>query len=95
MTVYRTQVKIVADILLAVRDYEDGKEGVGITLLLRKGNMPYSRMTKMLDDLVSSGLLLIHANGKGNKYTISSQGIGYLQEYSRFKEFAVAFGLRL
>lgn len=95
MTTYRTQVRIVADILTAAKDNRNGGEGVGITMLLRKSNMPYNRLSKLVQDLVSSGLLLTIEEGKANKYAISHEGLEFLNEYSRFEDFAVAFGLRL
>lgn len=95
MTVYRTQVRIIADLLIAAKDNGNGGEGVGVTMLLRKSNMPYTRMTKLVQDLVSSGLLLEIEKKKGRNYLISDNGIEFLKEYSRFEDFAVAFGLRL
>ena len=58
MAPYRTQTKIIADILTTARDMNTGGDGVGITMLLRKGNVSYSRMTKLITDLVGAGLLV-------------------------------------
>lgn len=95
MTTYRTQVKIVADVLSVARDFGDAETGVGITTILRKANIPYSRLVKMLKELVSAGLLVEIENGRGSRYKISEDGIKFLQAYSRFEEFARAYGLRL
>ena len=58
MPQYRTQGKIIADILTTARDMNTDGQGVGITTLLRRGNVSYSRMTKLIVELVGAGLLL-------------------------------------
>lgn len=95
MAQYRTQVRIIADVLSTARDMNTEGEGVGITTLLRKGNMSYTRMTKLLSELVGAGLLLQNSTEKISKYTISDKGIEFLGAYSNFENFAQSFGLRL
>jgi len=95
MAPYRTQTKIIADILTTARDMNTGGEGVGITLLLRRGNVSYSRMTKLISDLVGAGLLVELNLEKSAKYKISDKGITFLQAYHQFEDFASSFGLRL
>ena len=95
MTQYRTQVRIIADVLSTARDMNTEGTGVGITTLLRKGNMSYSRMTKMLSELVSSGLLVELNSEKVSKYMISDKGLQFLSVYTNFEDFAQSFGLRL
>lgn len=95
MAQYRTQVRIIADVLSTARDANTGGNGVGVTTLLRKGNMSYTRMSKLLSDLVGSGLLLELNGEKVSKYMISEKGIQFLVAYSSFEDFAQSFGLRL
>jgi len=95
MAPYRTQTKIIADILLTARDMNMEGDGVGITTLLRKGNVSYSRMTKLIGDLVGAGLLLELNLDKTAKYKISEKGMSFLQAYLQFEDFAQSFGLRL
>ena len=95
MAQYRTQVKIIADVLSTARDMNTEGEGVGITTLLRKGNLSYTRMTKLLSELVGAGLLLQTNSEKISKYAISQRGIEFLGAYSNFENFAQSFGLRL
>ncbi|MEM2338883.1 MAG: DUF4364 family protein, partial [Nitrososphaerales archaeon] len=77
------------------RDYGNNGEGVGVTTLLRKANLSYSRLMKILKELVKSGLLEEIAQDKSSKYRISEKGLEFLEVYSRFEEFAQSFGLRL
>jgi predicted transcriptional regulator len=95
MAQYRTQVRIIADVLSTARDLNTEGSGVGVTTLLRKGNMSYTRMSKLLSELVGSGLLLELNNEKVSKYMISDKGIQFLSAYQSFEDFAQSFGLRL
>ena len=95
MAPYRTQVRIIADVLRTARDMNTEGNGVGVTTLLRKGNMSYSRMSKLLSALVGSGLLLELDGEKISKYKISDKGIQFLTAYHHFEDFAQSFELRL
>jgi predicted transcriptional regulator len=95
MVQYRTQVRIIADVLSTARDMNTEGNGVGVTTLLRKGNMSYTRMSKLLSELVGSGLLLELNGEKVSKYMISEKGTRYLSVYHQFEDFAQSFGLRL
>lgn len=95
MVQYRTQVKIIADLLkTAVQENQDGS-GVGITTLTRKGNIPYSRLTKIVSELVGAGLLRQVETDKATRYFITEDGLKFLKAYKNFEEFAQSFGLRL
>ncbi len=95
MPQYRTQGKIIADILTTARDMNTDGQGVGITTLLRRGNVSYSRMAKLIVELVGAGLLLEETMEKSNKYKISDKGMMFLQAYMQFEDFAQSYGLRL
>ncbi len=95
MAQYRTQVRIIADVLTTARDMNTEGGGVGIPTLLRRGNMSYSRMSKLLSELVGSGLLLELSNEKISKYMISDRGLQFLAAYYQFEDYATSFGLRL
>jgi len=95
MAQYRTQVKIIADVLSTARDMNTEGTGVGITILLRRGNLSYGRMTKLLSELVGSGLLEEMKAERVPRYRISPKGIEFLSAYSHFEEFTESFGLRL
>ncbi|NHV96871.1 MAG: winged helix DNA-binding protein [Thaumarchaeota archaeon] len=92
--VYRNSLRIVVDILTIAKN-SDSEKGVGITTLLRKGNISYSRLSRLLKDLVKCGLIEEVNAERGMRYRISDQGRQFLVAYSRFEEFAQSFGLRL
>ena len=95
MPQYRTQGKIIADILTTARDLGQDGQGVGITTLLRRGNVSYSRMSKLIVELVGAGLLLEETVEKNSKYRISDKGKMFLQAFVQFEDFAQSYGLRL
>ena len=68
MSVYRTQVKIVADVLTSINDGSDGESGLGITRIIQKANLSYARATKIITRLVDSGLVeQVFADASGGK----------------------------
>jgi predicted transcriptional regulator len=95
MPQYRTQGKIIADILTTARDLNQDGQGVGITTLLRRGNVAYTRMTKLIVELVGAGLLLEETLEKNAKYKISDKGVMFLRAYVQFEDFAQSYGLKL
>jgi len=92
--VYRSHFQIIADILNIARDYNDGGSGVNITLLIRKANVSYGRITKILARLVDAGLLQEIPEDKICRYKISERGMEFLQAYTKFHEFVESFGLK-
>ncbi|MEM4310855.1 MAG: DUF4364 family protein [Nitrososphaerales archaeon] len=91
---YRNQIRIIADILSVTKDYGE-EEGVGITTILRKANLSYSRLMQILRDLIKAGLIIEIERDKGSKYMISDKGKKFLQAYIQFEDFAQSYGLRL
>jgi|ETN02SMinimDraft_4_1059925.scaffolds.fasta_scaffold117952_2 predicted transcriptional regulator len=96
MSQYRTQIRIIADVLSVTKDNQiNDKVGVGITTLLRKSNIPHQRLIKLIKNLIESGLLAIITDKKSSKYIITDEGRKFLNEYTKFQDFALAFGLRI
>lgn len=95
MAQYRTQTKIMADVLTAARDMNTVGEGVGITTLVRKGNLSYSRLTKLITGLVGAGLLIEVSEKENLRYKITEKGIRFLYTYNEFQDFAQSYGLQL
>ena len=93
--VYRTHVRIIADILNTARDYSDNGTGVSITVLIRRANVSYGRITKIVSRLVDGGLLEEIPEDKANRYKISERGMEFLKVYSSFQGFVESFGLKI
>ena len=57
MGTYRKQIQIVGDILDAAEELTIDQEGASITKLIQKANISHGRISKILTNLVSQGLL--------------------------------------
>jgi len=82
----RSQLKIIVDILDII---EQSENGVKITDLVRKANVPYVRLTELLDYLLKKHLI---ENSEGS-YKITEKGASFLAEYRKFSHFAQNLGL--
>lgn len=90
---YRNGVQIVGDVLRVTNDF--GMEGVNITLLLRKANLSYNRLSKIAKQLMSAGLLEEKIEEGKRMYLITEKGKEYLKTYQQFESLASSFGLDL
>lgn len=87
--IYRSQQQIFAEVL------EVCESNVAITDLCCKANLPYGRLKKLSQNLISSGLLnTIEYDGK-NTFVITEKGKLYLEEYRRFSDITESFGLEM
>ena len=93
VSTYRPHMKIIGDILSTTRDDLDSIEGASVTYLIRKANVSHTRISKILSNLVSQGLLE-QVDSQGTfRYKISSNGREFLVAYQTFSKFAENFGL--
>ena len=90
---YRNSPQIVCDLLTVTQD--SGQNGIAVTVLCQKGNLSHSRLRNFLSRLTGSGLVnQIEYDGK-NTFVITEKGRLFLEEYTKFHEFAVAYGLEI
>ena len=92
---YRTHLTIIGDILTTTRDNLTDESGANITSLIRKANISYVRITRILNNLVSQGLLEQNTSQGACKYKISQNGRDFLLAYQTFSKFAQNFGLAI
>lgn len=86
-------MRIVADLLTATETA--GQQGIKTTTLLTKANLPHSRLSKFIDNLIGAELVTkIEYDGK-NTFVITPKGKQYLKSYKEFSSFAQSFGLEL
>ena len=96
MAQYRTQSKIIADILATARDMNTDGRGRGHhhapeegERLLQQDDQAHRRTSSARASLEEITL------EKNAKYRISDKGMTFLQAYNQFEDFAQSFGLRL
>jgi len=90
--VYRKTQQIYADLLdLTQMD----RNGIPITMLYHKANLPYGRLKRFIGHLTSSGLVnKIEYDGR-NTFVITPRGRQYLVEYKKFANVVESFGLEM
>lgn len=88
-------MSIIGDILATTRDETPDENGASVTYLIRRANVSYGRISKILETLVQQGLLEQMSSERACKYRISERGREFLQAYRGFREFADSFGLRI
>lgn len=92
---YRTHMKIIGDIMTTTRDDLSSDGGATVTYLIRRANVSHVRISRILRNLVSQGLLE-QVNSQGaHRYKLSSTGREFLQAYQSFSKFAENFGLAI
>ena len=90
---YRNSLQIMAKVLDDTKNA--GQNGITVTSLIRKANLSHSRLTTLTKNLTGSGLLnQIRFDGK-NTFVITEKGFLFLEEYKKFNDFAMTFGLEL
>jgi predicted transcriptional regulator len=94
LAVYRTQLKIVGDILTTTRDNVKD-DGASVTYLIRTANVSHGRLSKILNNLVSQGLLEQVNSDGALRYKISMSGREFLTAYQTFHKFTNDFGLTI
>ena len=95
MVEHRTQIKIVGEILDTATQEIDEYEGTTITHIIREANISHGRLSRILNNLVSQGLLEQVSSKRSYRYKISSSGREFLAAYKTFREFSDDFGLTI
>ena len=95
MTEHRTQMEIVGEILDTATHEIDEREGTTITHIIRKANISHGRLSTILNNLVSQGLLEQVNSKKAYRYKTSPSGREFLVAYKTFREFSDDFGLTI
>ena len=95
MAGHRTQIKIVGEILDTTSQEIDEHEGTTITHIIKNANISHSRLSRILSNLVSQGLLEQVNSERSCRYKISPSGKEFLTAYKTFREFSDDFGLNI
>jgi len=95
MTEHRTQIKIVGEILDTAMHEIDEHEGTTITHIIREANISHGRLSTILNNLISQGLLEQVNSKRSYRYKTSPSGKEFLLAYKTFREFSDDFGLTI
>ena len=95
MAEHRTQIKIVGEILDTAMQEIDEQEGATVTHIIKKANISHGRLSTILNNLISQGLLEQINSKRSCRYKISTSGREFLAAYKTFREFSDDFGLNI
>ena len=90
---YRGSMQIMHDVLEETSQAE--RTGVGVTKLLSRSNLPFTRGLSFIDKLTSSGLINRIEVENRVTFIITDKGRILLEEYKKFSDLANTFGLEL
>ena len=88
-------MEIIGDILVSAQEQTSEQDGASIMQLIRHVNISHGRLSKILSNLVSQGLLEQISSDRDYKYRISGTGKNFLVEYKKFYKFTSDFGLNI
>lgn len=87
----RSKIRIYMDILRAV---EDTGGRARSTRILQKANLSHERLMKHLGELIEKNLVVQNNDEDGNRYyTLTEQGVRFLNELRKAETFVSGFGL--
>jgi len=95
MAEHRTQIKIVGEILDTAMQEIDEQEGATVTHIIKKANISHGRLSTILNNLISQGLLEQINSKRSCRYKTSTSGREFLAAYKTFREFSDDFGLNI
>ncbi|MDO8741483.1 MAG: winged helix-turn-helix domain-containing protein [Candidatus Woesearchaeota archaeon] len=90
MSARRTKIEIIHDILTSIQQ-KGGK--IKPTHLLYKSNLSHKKMMEYLGELMAKKMVGETFEGKDKKYIITEEGLKYIFEFKKIKEFTDSFGL--
>ena len=79
MTEHRTQIKIIGEILNTATHEIDEHEGTTITYIIKTANISHGRLSTILNNLISQGLLEQVNSKRSYRYKLVPQGENFLQ----------------
>ncbi|MGA2873971.1 MAG: winged helix-turn-helix domain-containing protein [Nitrososphaerales archaeon] len=85
----RSKIRIYLDILRAIEDGGKAKP----TRVLQKANLSHDRLTKYLGELVEKKLVSENEDNGNRYYSLTAEGIKFLDELKRAETFISGFGL--
>jgi len=86
----RSKLEIIYDMLKSIQE-KNGR--IKPTHLLYKSNLSYNKMKDYLDELLKNQMILEEKTKDGTHYTLTDNGVKFINDFKRIKEFSDSFGL--
>jgi len=81
---YRSEMEVIADILRVTVDC--GKQGVIITVISRRANLPYYKAIEKCQKLADFGLLESSIDKRNRTFSTTEKGLQFFLEIQKFIE---------
>jgi len=89
MSERRDKLRVIFDMLNSIQE-KGGR--IKPTHLLYKSNLSHSKMQEYLKELISRDMVEEDFDKTNKVYTITKNGIKFINDYKKVKEFADSFG---
>ncbi|MEK6812966.1 MAG: winged helix-turn-helix domain-containing protein [Nanoarchaeota archaeon] len=84
----RNKIETIVDILEVIRN----KGKLKTTHILYKSNLSHKKLKVLLEELMEKKMIKEHIEKNTHYYTITEEGLKFLNEYSKMKKFTDSFG---
>lgn len=89
----RSRFELFGDILEAIREDISKNGNARLTRVQSKVNVPYDRFKGYVESLRQTGLIELEEIDGYQEIRLTGKAFTYIDEYSRVKNFMLAFGL--
>jgi len=89
----RSRFELFGDILEAIREDISRNGNARLTRVHGRANVPYDRFKGYIANLEETGLIELKDRDGYQEIVLTHKAFVYLNEYTRVKNFMVAFGL--
>jgi predicted transcriptional regulator len=89
----RSRFELFGDILEAIQEDISKNGSARLTRVHGKVNVPYDRFKTYIEDLKQAGMIELSDKEGYQEIRLTERAFTYLAEYTRVKNFMIAFGL--
>jgi predicted transcriptional regulator len=86
----REKIDIIYDMLTAIQN-SNGR--IKSTHLMYKANLSHEKLKKYTSELIKKGFIEKHTEGRNQWFIIHDDGLRFINDIKRIKEFSDSFGI--
>lgn len=89
---YRSEIRIIADILSVIRDA--GREGIIVSAISRSTNTSYKAINEKCQKLIDARLVESTKNNRNRSFVITEKGMSFFEQLQQFAEMTRTLNMR-
>lgn len=89
---YRSEIRIIADILSVIRDA--GRDGIIVSAISRNTNTSYKVINEKCQKLIDARLLESTKNNRNLRFVITEKGMSFFEQLQQFVEMIQTLNIR-